>query len=346
MQNDHSEFTHLRRGDWLAIALVAFGIVVIGLALKPDGYLLRIATLILMFAGMSGAWNLISGYANQISLGHAAFFGVGAYLSTLLFVHYGISPWLGMLAAAAAGAVLSVVIGLPTFRLRGHYYALATFAVAELLRVLALYFRDFTNGASGLSLPFVPHPSFWTFQYSGNRPYFAIAALMFAVVIAVSFWLERGALGYRLRALRDSHEAAEVVGVDTARAKLHASLISGALMAVFGTLYAQYQLFIDPDTVFGFWTISGKVAMIVILGGVATVWGPLLGAIVLIALDEWTGAIFTGNLAALSRLIYALILIGLIIYRPGGLMSLINAGIARFRRTDAQNGTTVSLEEK
>lgn len=313
----------------LALALVTLAILAIGFALPNNGYFLHVATLILMFAGMAGAWNLISGYANQISLGHAAFFGLGAYTSTLLFAHFGVSPWLGMVAAAAEGAAVSLLIGLPTFRLRGHYYALATFAVAELLLALALYFRGITKGAVGLSVRYVPNGSFWNFEYFGNRPYFFIAAALLGVTIATSFWLDRGPLGYRLRALRNSHAAAEVIGVNTTRAKLEANLLSGALMAAYGTFYAQFQFFIDPNTVFGFWTISVKVAMIAILGGVGTIWGPLLGAVILVSLDEWTRIVLTGHFADVSRLLYAVILIVLILYRPAGLLSVLETGLRR-----------------
>jgi branched-chain amino acid transport system permease protein len=332
--------------DLIVIVLVTVAIVLVGILLPNNGYFLRIATLILMFAGMSSAWNLIGGYANQVSLGHAAFFGLGAYVSTLLFIHYGISPWLGMLFAGVLGALASIAVGLPTFRLRGHYYALATLAVAELFRILALYFRGVTKGAVGLSVPYVSEPSIWTFQYFGNRPYFFIAAGLLAIAIAMSFWLERGPLGYRLRALRNSHAAAEVVGVNTTRAKLHANLLSAALMAMYGTFYAQFQYFIDPNTVFGFWTVSIKVAMIAILGGVGTVWGPLIGACILVTLGEWTDTIFTGHLAALSKLLYAIILIVLIVYRPGGLLSLIPRIRGGKRTRQARSAPTAISTEK
>lgn len=308
--------------EGIGIAVLVAALLAVGFSLENDGYFLRIATLILMYAGMAGAWNIVSGYANQVSLGHAAFFGLGAYVSSLLFVNYGLSPWLGMLAAGLAGALLSFIVGIPTFRLRGHYYALATLAVAELMRVLALYFRGVTGGAVGLSIPFVPEAGLWDFQFFGNRPYFFIAMAMLAVTVAITYWVERGALGYRLRALKDSHDAAEVAGVNTTRVKLQANALSGFIMGAFGAFYAQYQYFIDPDTVFGFWTVSVKVAMIVILGGTGTIWGPLLGAVILVSLDEWTLTVFTGDLAALSRMLYAVVLVVLILYRPGGLMSL------------------------
>jgi branched-chain amino acid transport system permease protein len=125
------------------------------LLLDTKSYYLRIATIILLFSGMSSAWNLIGGYANQISLGHAAFFGLGAYTSTLLLKYLSLSPWLGMVGAGLIAGISSLAVGIPTFRLRGHYYALATLAFAEILRILSLFFRDYTGGAVGLTVPYL-----------------------------------------------------------------------------------------------------------------------------------------------------------------------------------------------
>jgi branched-chain amino acid transport system permease protein len=306
------------------LLFVAGLLIALGMLLEGNGYELRIATLVVMFAGMASAWNLIGGYANQTSMGHAAFFGVGAYVSALLFAKFGISPWLGMIAAAVLGLALSVCIGLPTFRLRGHYYALATLACVELLRVLALYFKELTGGPIGLTVPYVGE-SFQAFQFAGSRSYYFIGLAMLAVVIFVSYCIDQGRLGFQLRALRNSHEAAEAVGVDTWRVKLIANAWSGAIMACYGVFYAQFQFFIDPDTVFGFWTISVKVAMMAILGGLGLVWGPALGALILVPLDEWASATFTGNLAALSRFIYGAALIALVLFRPAGLLGWLSS---------------------
>lgn len=293
-------------------------------------YYLRIAVLILMFAGMSNGWNLISGYGNQISLGHAAFFGLGAYTSTLLLKYAGVSPWFGMIGAGLVAGLSSLLVGIPTFRLRGHYYALATLAFAEVLRVLALYFRHITGGAVGLTVPYLGD-SFWFFQFYGNRVYYLIAVFMFFSTILVIYKIDRGRLGYQLRALKNSHEAAEVVGVDTYRAKMKANFLSAIITGMYGTFYAQFQFFIDADTVLGFWTISVKMALMTILGGMGSIWGPLIGAAILVPLDEWTNAVFTGNLAAVSRLIYGGLLIILILWQPRGFFYWIYQLTARSR---------------
>ena len=319
-----------RKKEWLTAIVIIVVLLVPLLVFDNRGYYLRIATLVLMFAGLGGAWNIIGGFANQISLGHAAFFGVGAYTSTLLLKYFGLSPWIGMMTAAAVAGLMSLIIAVPTFRLRGHYFALGTIAFAEILRVLFLYFRGITEGPVGLSVPYLGE-SFWNLQFFGGRGYYLTALAMLLLTVYSSYRVKVGRLGYQLRALRDSHQAAEVVGVDTYRAKLKASLLSAMLTGAWGTFYAQYLYFIDPDTVFGFWTFSVKIAMVVILGGIGTIWGSLLGAAILIPLDEWTTAVFTGNLAAVSRLMYGAMLVGLILWQPRGLLYW-TAQIAR-RRT-------------
>lgn len=311
------------------VALVLIFILPV-LVLESESYYLRIATLILLYAGISGAWNLLGGFGNQISLGHAAFFGLGAYTSTMLLHFFGISPWLGMVAAFAVAGAASLLVGIPTFRLRGHYFALATLAFGEVVRVLTLYFREYTGGAVGLSVPYIGK-SFWYFQFSGSTAYYIIGLVMLTSTMYLTFRIGRGRLGYQLRALKNSHDAAEVVGVDTYRAKLKVNLLSAGIMGSFGTFYAQYQFFIDPDTVMGFWTISVKVALMTILGGMGTVWGPVLGAAILVPIDEWTNAVFTGSYAAVGRLFYGVILVVLIMWEPRGILDLLKRGVNLIR---------------
>jgi branched-chain amino acid transport system permease protein len=333
-----------QRPDVLTFAGWTFLVLVLlipPLFFENRGYYLRIATLVLMFAGLGGAWNIIGGFANQVSLGHAAFFGVGAYTSTLLLKYAGLTPWLGMVAAAVVAGLLSLLIAVPTFRLRGHYFALGTIAFAEILRVLFLYFKGITEGPVGLSVPFMGD-SVYYFQFSGSRGYYLTALALLLLTCFVAYRVKVGRLGYQLRALSNSHEAAEVVGVDTYRAKLWASILSSMLTGAWGTFYAQYLYFIDPDTVFGFWTFSIKMAMVVILGGLGTIWGPLVGAGILIPLDEWTGAVFTGNLSAVSRLIYGGMLIALILWQPRGLLFWISEKAERGWRKRSAPGSRES----
>lgn len=310
----------MSRNRWAAAAALAAA-AVLPLLLAPRGYAIRVATLALLFAAMGQAWNVVGGLAAQMSLGHAAFFGVGAYTSTLLLLRAGVSPWLGMLAGAALAVVLALLIGVPTLRLKGHYFALATLAVGEVTRVVAGAWASVTGGPAGLSVPFATN-GLLAFQFKTTRPYYYVMLGAVIVVTAVFVAVSRGRLGYRLRAVRAHEDAAEVIGIDTYRAKLLASVISAALMAALGTCYAQFNYFFDPDTVFGLGPVSIRVALIAIVGGVGTAWGPLVGAAFLIPAEELTNDLLGGHAAGISQLAYALLLIAVILVEPRGLVAL------------------------
>lgn len=308
--------------------------VLVPLLLDPRGYWIRVLTITLLFAAMAQAWNVVGGLANQISLGHAAFFGIGAYTSTVLLLKFGISPWLGMFAGGALGGLAAFVIAIPTMRLQGHYFALATLAFGEVMRVIANVWTSLTGGPGGLSVPFVP-PSFLAYSFKLLRPHAYIALAALIVVTAIFQAIRRGAMGYRLRAIRQNADAAEVIGIDTTRVKLFAAVISGALMAMLGTLYAQVAVFFDPDTVFGIASISIRVALIAIIGGVGTAAGPILGAFFIIPLEEIMNGLLSSRAAGLSQLVFGIILIAVILWQPRGFITALNSLRARLSRKGA-----------
>jgi branched-chain amino acid transport system permease protein len=316
----------------LPLALVIAAAALLPLLLDPRGYWIRVLTFTLLFAAMAQAWNIVGGLANQTSLGHAAFFGIGAYTSTVLLLKFGISPWLGMLAGGALGGVAALVIAIPTMRLQGHYFALATLAFGEVMRVIANVWTSLTGGPGGLSVPFVP-PSFAAYSFKLLRPHAYIALVALIVVTAIFERIRRGAMGYRLRAIKENAPAAEVIGIDTTRVKLQAAVISGILIAMLGTLYAQIAVFFDPDTVFGIASISIRIALIAIIGGVGTAAGPILGAFFIIPLEEIMNAWLSSRAAGLSQLVFGIILIGVILWRPRGFITVIDAFRARLSRT-------------
>ena len=316
---------------------IALGVVIAAAALSPllldpRGYWIRVLAITLLFAAMAQAWNIVGGLANQISLGHAAFFGIGAYTSTVLLIKFGISPWLGMFAGGALGALAAFVIAIPTMRLQGHYFALATLAFGEVMRVIANVWTSLTGGPSGLSVPFAA-PSFWDYSFKLLRPHAYIALVALVIVTAIFEGIRRSAMGYRLRAIRQNQAAAEVIGVDTTRVKLQAAVISGALMAMLGTLYAQVAVFFDPDTVFGIAGISIRVALIAIIGGVGTAAGPILGAFFIIPLEEIMNDLLSSRAAGLSQLVFGVILIAVILWRPRGFITVFDSLRARRSRT-------------
>jgi branched-chain amino acid transport system permease protein len=315
----------------LPLALVILAAALLPLLLDPRGYWIRVLTFTLLFAAMAQAWNIVGGLANQTSLGHAAFFGIGAYTSTVLLLKFGISPWLGMLAGGALGGVAALVIAIPTMRLQGHYFALATLAFGEVMRVIANVWTSLTGGPGGLSVPFVP-PSFAAYSFKLLRPHAYIALVALIVVTVIFERIRRGAMGYRLRAIKENAPAAEVIGIDTTRVKLQAAVISGILTAMLGTLYAQIAVFFDPDTVFGIASISIRIALIAIIGGVGTAAGPILGAFFIIPLEEIMNAWLSSRAAGLSQLVFGIILIAVILWRPRGFITLIDAFRARLSR--------------
>jgi len=326
-------------------ALACAGVIVMALlplGLDPRGYEIRILCITLLFASLGQAWNIVGGLANQISLGHAAYFGIGAYTSTILLKLFALSPWLGGMIGMALAVAFALLLSLPTARLKGHYYALATLAAGEAMRVIANSWADVTGGPVGISVPYLPDGSLWMMQFPTVLPnyYLFLAAL---VVVCLIFWkIKTGALGYRLRAIKENEQAAEVIGVDTYRAKLIAACVSAAITAFLGTLYAQFQFFFDPDTIFGVATISVKMALIAILGGVGRLSGPLVGAAFIIPMEEIANSYFGSSAAGLSQFAYGAILVLVILLNPHGLTALFGQISARFTRKGATRDRSIA----
>ena len=314
---------------WIAILAVIAIAAVLPLLLSPTGYWIRVLTFTLLFAAMAQVWNIIGGLANQTSLGHAAFFGIGAYTSTILVLKFGISPWIGMFAGGFLGGIAALIIAVPTMRLQGHYFALATLAFGEVMRVIANVWSSLTGGPVGLSVPFVP-PSIAAYSFKQLLPHAYIALIALIVVTVIFEAIRRSAMGYRLRAIKENPAAAEVIGIDTTKVKLQTAVISGVLMAMLGTLYAQVAVFFDPDTVFSAASISIRVALIAILGGVGTAIGPILGALFIIPVEELMNDLFSSGAAGLSQLIFGVILIAVILWRPRGFITVFDSLMARF----------------
>ena len=314
---------------WIAILAVIAIAAVLPLLLSPTGYWIRVLTFTLLFAAMAQVWNIIGGLANQTSLGHAAFFGIGAYTSTILVLKYGISPWIGMFAGGFLGGIAALIIAVPTMRLQGHYFALATLAFGEVMRVIANVWTSLTGGPVGLSVPFVP-PSIAAYSFKQLLPHAYIALIALIIVTFIFEAIRRSAMGYRLRAIKENPAAAEVIGIDTTKVKLQTAVISGVLMAMLGTLYAQVAVFFDPDTVFSAASISIRVALIAILGGVGTAIGPILGALFIIPVEELMNDLFSSGAAGLSQLIFGVILIAVILWRPRGFITVFDSLMARF----------------
>ncbi len=287
---------------------------------------------VLLFAFIGVAWNLIGGYAKQLSLGHAAYFGLGAYTSTILQIDFGISPWIGMLAGGVVAMLASLPIGALCFRLRGPYFAISTIATAQVFMLLFLKFRDFAWGAEGTTIPNLGDAPLMM-QFETKAAYYYIALSLLAIGLAITYRIERSWMGFYLVAIGEDEDAAEAVGVNAMRIKRDIYMISAFLTALAGTFYVQYIYFIDPQTAFNF-NISVEAALVSIVGGVGTLWGPVIGTVLLEAtsalLQSWLGSSFGG----IQLTVYSLILMAVILWRPTGLLGVLTAAYRRIVHAD------------
>jgi len=299
------------------VLLVFLGLLAVLLFTRNPFYL-NILFMILLFAGLSGAWNIIGGFGGQLSLGHSAFFGIGAYTSALLFVKCGIPPILGIFAGVGTASLLAAVIGIPCFRLKGPFFSLATIAIAEVLQLLAVFFKKITEGSEGLSIPF--QPAFYNLIFESRNHYALVGFFFMLLVLAVSYWIQNSKLGYQLAALRDEDQAAETLGVNTFRAKMTAFWISGALTAVGATLFSQYILFLEPHSEFSI-NVSVNLALISMIGGLGTCIGPVIGSFLLIPLQEFLRMWIGGKYQGLHFVIYGGLLIAVVMFMPKGIIA-------------------------
>jgi branched-chain amino acid transport system permease protein len=280
--------------------------------------------MIMMYAVMSIGWNIIGGYAGQVSFGNAAFFGVGAYTSAVLLTKAGLSPWIGMGAGCVASVALAIIVGYPCFRLKGHYFAIATIAVGEIMTGLFMVW-DFVGAAVGIYLPILPQ-SFRNLEFHATKlPYYYIMLVMLLFAVGVAFWVERGRLGYYLRAIKDDPDGARSVGVNIQKYKLYAFCLSAVLTSICGTFYAQYVLYIDPPSTFGL-MISIDLCIISLIGGLGKLFGPVVGAFVFIPLIELTRVYLGSEGQGIDLMLYSALMIALAILRPQGLFSLFARG--------------------
>ena len=288
----------------------------------PSVFAQHVMILVLLYALMAQSWNVVAGLSGQISLGHAVFFGLGAYTSALLYVKLGVTPWLGAIAAIAVSALVAALIGIPTLRIRGHYFAIATLLIGASVQIVFQRW-EWVGGASALQIPLDRTAPWLTLQFHRSKvPYYYLALGAAALGFALVWWLKRTRLGFRLQALRDDPDAAASLGIDVSRHKVMAFMVSGGMMALAGALYAQYVLVIDPERVFAI-EISIMVVLMTVLGGTGTLWGPALGAAILIPLSEWTRVLLGGTGKAVDLFVYGVLIMAVCIWRPAGILSLI-----------------------
>jgi len=303
-------------------ALILVGVVVFGLplVLRSPTYL-HILILLYFYAYLTSSWNLVGGFAGVLPLGHSAFIGIGAYASTILSLQYGISPWIGMIVGGILAAIVGILVGFPTFKMRGAYFALATIAFGEGIRVMVENVDNLgplkINGPRGLQIP-PTNIGFVNYMFNGKEPYYYIILVMLFGIIAITYFISRSKLGYYLNAGGEEPEAAMALGVNVARAKLIAMAMSSFFTALAGTFYAQFTLYIHPKSVISL-DFSFEIAFIALIGGRGSIAGPVLGALLLRPVSDFSRIYFGSTLPGLHLIIFGTVLILVMIFQPRGL---------------------------
>jgi len=313
----------------IAPAVVFFAVAGLAPLVVRDAFLLDSLVLILIWGTSAAAWNVAGGYAGQISLGHSAFFGLGAYAAALFGARWDLSPWLGLVVGAVVATAIGLVIGYLSNRLRGPYFVLATIAFSQVLLIVGSRWRGFTAGSEGIPVPF--RPGFWTLGIADKRVWVWIVVVLAVLAWLVQVYLDRSRRGYQLVAVREDEDAALSLGVPARWLKVAAICASAALTAACGALWAQYVGFVDPFYVFSV-DLSIKFALAAIIGGLGTALGPFLGAALVTTVETYLRAQFGGigaGLVGIYLIVYGCALIVMVRWVPQGLVGWIGDRLRR-----------------
>jgi branched-chain amino acid transport system permease protein len=307
----------MRRYLWPALLLVL--IIAYPLVFSTP-FQQRLGALVLLYAIAASAWNIVGGYAGQVSVGHVVFFGCGAYAAMGAYTHFALSPLVGIPAGIVLAVGIAAIIGVPTLRLSGHYFSMATIAVAELVRLVVTN-TNYLGAAVGLSGPTVPRNVF-DLSFISALPYYYLFLAVLALTLAITWWMTTSRMGFYLRAIRDSERAARSLGAPASRTKLSAFMLSAGLTSVAGALYAMMFGFVDPDSGLGI-LISVKMLIMAALGGAGLLFGPLVGAAILVPLEEISNSVLGGKGAGLTFVVYGAIILLIARFQPGGILTLV-----------------------
>jgi branched-chain amino acid transport system permease protein len=333
------------------LAVIALLALVPMVTRKP--VLLDVWILVFLAIAQGAAWNVIGGYAGQYSVGHAAYFGMGAYTTMLLLELHQIAPWWGIGLAVLNSVLLSLVIGSITFRLRGPYFVLASIAMAEIIRLATLFWKDFTKGAEGFLLSGIPPLELAggiTIRWVGKQPFFYVTLALAVIVVSVNWLVQHSKLGYYFQAIREDQDAAHSLGINPTLHKSLALAISAALTGAAGSVFALYVKFIDPNIVFSLPDVSVQMVLICIIGGIGTILGPVVGAVVMVLLGEtlrspkWlvqvgllgdesaVVAFIEAHLSNAHVLFYGVLVVLVVLFAPEGFLGLLRTAVARVKR--------------
>jgi branched-chain amino acid transport system permease protein len=306
----------MRRLIWLSVVLA---IVIAYPLLFSTPFQQRLGALVLLYAIAASAWNIVGGYAGQVSVGHVVFFGCGAYAAMGSYTHFGLSPLVGIPAGIVIAVAIAAIIGGPTLRLSGHYFSMATIAVAETARLIVTN-TTWLGAAVGLSGPTVPRDVF-DLSFVSALPYYYLFLAVLVITLLITSLMANSRMGFYLRAIKDSERAARSLGAPAARTKLYAYMLSAGLTSVAGALYAMMFGFVDPESGLGI-LISVKILIMAALGGAGLLFGPLVGAAILVPLEELSNSLLGGRGAGLTFVVYGAIIVLISRFQPGGLLAL------------------------
>ena len=299
------------------VGAAALAALLAGPLLAQSPFVFHLAVQVCVFGALATAWNIVGGYAGQLSLGHAVFYAIGGYVASLLVIHFGLTPWLGMFGGAAVAVVAALVIAYPTLRLRGPFFALATIAFLEVCRLLVVHFEGATGGSAGLNLPLQIGLKWMIFRE--KWAYLAIAFGFLSVTLWIGWVIRHSRFGFYLIAVREREDAARAVGIDPVRVKVSAAVISAALTSLLGAFHAMYLTFLEPSAAFSL-ELSIQIAMFALIGGLGTVAGPLLGTVLVLPAAElsrgWLSALGNGT----HGFVYGVVLVLVVLFFPRGLV--------------------------
>jgi branched-chain amino acid transport system permease protein len=279
-------------------------------------FFVHLAITVLMWTVLGASWNLLGGFGGQVSFGHAAFFGIGAYTTMILYLRLELAPWYGMALGGLAGALAALPIGLMCFRLRGPYFSLSTMAVAEIVRLVALNWEGLTNGPVGLLITTLPPVGLAgrSIDWESKVPFYYLGAGLVVLTMVATYWLARSRLGAYLLAIREDEDTAESIGIDTVRAKVVTLALSAFFTGLGGGFYGLYFRYVDPEAVFPI-ALSVEMVFIAVVGGLGTVVGPVIGAIFLVSIGEF----FRERFLVGHLIFYGLFMMLAIRYQPEGI---------------------------
>jgi branched-chain amino acid transport system permease protein len=311
----------------LTVGGVALALLIVLPLVVDSPFFQHVMIITFMFAMCGVAWNVMGGYAGMFSFGQVAFFGIGAYTSSFLLLTFQISPWIGLVAGGVISAVLAAAIGYPCSNLRGHYFAIASIAFGEIIRIV---FNNWhlVGAAEGLTIPMLKESLANFMFHSSKLPYYYIMLGFLLLAIVVCWWVSASKMGYYFRAIKESHDVAQVLGVNVVRYRLYAIMVSAFLTSLAGTFYAQYILYIDPESVM-ILPISVQIVLVAMLGGASTVLGPVFGAAILIPLSEYSRAWLGYKGTGMDMIVYGTLITIISMYQPNGVWGAIAPRLRR-----------------